>query len=214
MKVLRQRIMAMKLIDSQAYYKTCKASAEAQANFGLWMAPGFMGLRKGLLCRDVFDPLIPFTERVMVYDLKTTHKKLSGLQTHFKDENGYHILEMADKRWDFFLPLMYKPNILSTIDTLRGDILIQCLNKDIPWHSIFKYCFGPVVNHRSAETRQAGALTYARQNFDDQRVFVIIDTINSGLESITIAARKELLLDIFDIAANTSDITKHMLGVF
>lgn len=203
----------MKLIDAPEFCRACKTALKERSRFGVWLSPGFMGIRKGLLCRDVFDPLIPSIEKILIFDLDENHRRLGKLRGHIERSAGYHILDLAGERWDYFLPLLFKPKLLSNINSLRGSILIQCLPDNIPWRDVFKYCYGPVING-SLDSVDNAAQAYAEQHLGDQRVFVIIDPINSGMESITITARHDLIDPVFNIAASTCDITRHMLGVF
>lgn len=207
--------MSMKLIDSPAFYQACRAALQQELCFGVWLFPGFLGIRKGLLCSTVLDPLIPYTENIVVYDLKPAHPKLSKLIPLLAKENsGHHILNMAGKRWSDFLPLLYKPNIWGAIHHIRGAVRIQCADRDIPWASIFRHCYGPAVTSSSKSTVPKEKGSDVEQHQIPQSVFIIIEPINSGLESLSITGPAEQITAIFDIAANTCSLTKHFLGVF
>ena len=204
----------MKLINVPDFYQTCKKALQRQSTFGLWISPGFLGIRKGLLCKDIFDPLIPYTQRVLIFDLNLEHKKVKLFKNYLAQEGAYHLLDMAGKKWDHYLPLLYGNRLFSGIDIIRGAIVIQCAHQDVPWKDIFKFCYGPVINNQQNGTCLKKALDFAKSHFDDEHVFVLIDTINTGLESITITGNQDILGNLFDAAAETCDITKHMLGVF
>ena len=113
---------------------------------------------------------------------------------------------MAGKNWEYFLPLLYKPLPFSDIKEVRGSILLKCLNQEIPWSEIFKNCSGPYfINNQSVASGKA-VLQYTKRNLDRRFVFIIIDEVNSGLESLTIISESNEVAAIFDIASTSCQL--------
>lgn len=206
--------MSMKLIDSPAFYQECRDALQKEARFGVWLSPGFLGVRRGLLCSTVLDPLIPYTQSIVIYDLKPVHPKLTKLIPHLIENSGHHLLNMAGKRWGDFLPLLFRPGVWGNIHHIRGAIRIRCVNRDIPWASIFRHCYGPAVISSPKRKAPKGEGSDAGKQQIPSSVFIIIESINSGLESLTITGPVEEIIDIFDVAARTCPLTKHIFGVF
>ncbi len=200
-------ISKKKLIDFSDIYQHSNNYLQEHPRFSIWFSPGLFGIYKKQICRKILDPLIPATELILIYGLQTKKKKIQKFKSYLKEKYGRHILNMAGKRWEYFIPLLYKLSILSTITEIRESILIQCLNKDIPWENIFKHCYGPIVLGNPSVCCGKTVLSYTKRKFNDCNVFFIVEKLNCGLEGITITCHKDMITNIFDIAARTCSLT-------
>ncbi len=189
-----------KLSDFPKLYRQTKDYLREHKRFSICFSTGFWGVRKKQTCRTILDPLIPSIELVVIYDLQEKNKKVQKFKSHLVKKNGRHILDMSGKKWEHFLPLLYTSNIFSTIDDVRGSILIRCMNRKISWEKVFKNSFGPVIFSNPSVGCGKAALNYAKRNLDNQNVFVIIEKLNSGLESITITCNTDTICSLFDTA--------------
>lgn len=190
------------LTDFPNRYKRVKFWMTHYSHFSI--SPHLCMLKR-CICKTILDPLIPAARQILVYDLNPAHKRIQKLSDHFYLKNNRHRLEMAGKSWQYFMPLLYKSGLFSTIHDVRGSILIECLNEQMPWETMFKKCSGPFVISNAGVGCGRTALKYAKRHFDDQTVFVIIERINRGLDSFTIAGIQTILQPVFDMA---SDICK------
>jgi hypothetical protein len=173
------------------------------------LSPGIFGCRKINICKNILNPLIPSIKTIIVYELKDERKELENLKPYLKFVKGRHELDMEEKSWDFFIKLLYKPSLLSTINEIRGSILIKCINMKIAWERIFKYCTGPhIIGNASVGTGKT-AIQYARRNFDEKHVYISVDKVNSGLDFLTIMSSQDIIENIFDFAANICQLPKH-----
>jgi hypothetical protein len=202
------------LFDFTKVYEKGLAFLQEHPRFSIWVYPGFLGVNNRKICKKILDPLLPSTTQVLVYELQSKNKKVLKYSNFIEEKYGRHILHMSDKKWEYFIPLLYKPSILSTIHEIRGSILIECSIKNLPWESILKHCSGPYTVSNASVGCGKAALSYTKNKTTEYNVFFIIEKTNSGLESITITSHKKNINRIFNIAAKTCYLSKQMENNF
>lgn len=192
-----------KLFDFPNRYQKAISYLSDSSCFSVKLNSGILGLGKRKVCRQVLDPLIPATKLIIIYDLNTQRDEINKLKAHFQLKNGRHIFDLGGKKWEYFIPLLYRPSFLSTIHVIRGSIVIKCLNDHVPWKNIFQSCYGPMIVNNPSVGCGKTALKYVKRNFDDQHVFIIIEKLNSGLDYITVTCKHNIAERNFLIAAKT-----------
>ncbi|MBN1474451.1 MAG: hypothetical protein JW914_07545 [Syntrophaceae bacterium] len=190
-----------KLSDFPKRLNRIKRLVGEHRRFSIGLSPGLWGLKKRRICKKVLNPFLPFIELAVVYDLQTDTRQFKKIAPSVKQRNNRHELDLAGRTWQDFLPILYKPRMFSTIHEIRGSILLACKNGDIPWKNIFRQASGPYIIDNASVGCGKAALQNAKQNEISNRVFVIIEKINSGLESLTIISEKNTVLRLFDLAA-------------
>lgn len=199
-----------KLVDFPNRYQEAKSYLRNASLFSVKLNTGVFGFGKRKVCRQVLDPLIPSIKLIIIYDLNTENNKIKRLKAHFQLKRGRHIFDLGGKKWGYFMPLLYRPTLVSTIHVIRGSIVIKCLNDHIPWKSIFQRCSGPMIVNNPGVGCGKTALKYVKSNFDDQHVFIIIEKLNSGLDYITVACQHNMAERIFDIVAATCTLPRFL----
>jgi len=176
--------------------------------FSIGLSPGLWGWKRRRICKSVLNPLLPFLELAVVYELQTDTPQFQKITPYVKLRNNRYELNLSGRTWHDFLPILYKPRVFSTIHEIRGSILLACKNGDIPWEKIFRHASGPVVIDNASVGCGKAALQYAKRNENANLVFVIIDKINSGLESLTIISERNTILHLFEMAAQTCKLSR------
>ena len=202
------------LLDFTKSYEEGLAFLQEHPRFSIWLYPGFMGVNNRKICRNILDPLLPSTTQVLVYELQSKNKKVLKYRNFVEEKYGRHILHMSDKKWEYFIPLLYNPSIFSTIHEIRGSILIECSIKNLPWESILEHCSGPFIVSNASVSCGKAALSYTKNKTTEYNVFFIIEKTNSGLESITITSHKKNINWIYNIAAKTCYLSKQIENDF
>jgi hypothetical protein len=192
-----------KLSDFPNRQNFTKRLVEEHLRFSIGLSPGLWGRKKRRLCKKVLNPLLPFIELAVVYELQTDTPQFQKIKQYVKFHKHRYELDLEGRKWQDFLPILYKPRVFSTIHELRGSILLTCKKGYIRWDKIFRQASGPFVIGNASVGSGKAALQYAKQNENKNRVFVIIDKINSGLESMTIISERNTILRIFEMAAQT-----------
>ena len=192
-----------KLINFPDRFNNSKLFLTENSRFSVGLSPGILGLRKMEICKNILNPLIPFIELIIAYDLQTAKKEFGKLQSHLTLRHGRYELDLAGQNWEYFMPLLYKPMPFSSIHEVRGSILLKCWNRGIPWENMFRHCSGPYIYDNPSAASGKAALQYAKRNLKKDIVYVIIDRLNSGLESLTMVSERSEADTIFDIAART-----------
>ncbi len=191
------------LSDFPGRLSSAKNRVEQHLRFSIGLSPGFLGWKKHRICKSVLNPLLPFLELAVVYELQTDTSQFQKIESYVKQRNHRYELDLAGRKWQNFLPILYKPRMFSTIHEIRGSILLACKNGDIPWEKIFRQASGPCIIDNASVGSGKAALQYAKRNESSNHVFVIIDKINSGLESLTILSEINTVLRLFHLAART-----------
>lgn len=192
-----------KLIDFPDRFNISKQLLVENSRFSVGLSPGILGLKKGEICKKILNPLIPFINMIVVYDLQTATKEFKKFQSYVTLKHGRYELDMAGHNWEYFMPILYKPLPISSIHEVRGSILLRCMNREIAWESMFRRCSGPYIYNNPSVASGRAALQYAKKNLDKGLVFIIIDKLNSGLESLTIVSERIEAAAIFEIASKT-----------
>lgn len=192
-----------KLIDFPDRFNNSKLFLMENSRFSVGLSPGIFGLKKTEICKNILNPLIPFIELIVAYDLQKAKKEFEKFQSYFTLRHGRYELDLAGQNWEYFMPLLYKPMPFSSIQEVRGPILLKCWNRGIPWGDMFRHCSGPYIYDNPSVASGKAALQYAKRNSKKGIVYVIIDRLNSGLESLTMVSERSEADTIFDIASQT-----------
>ncbi|MBN1663277.1 MAG: hypothetical protein JW943_06725 [Deltaproteobacteria bacterium] len=189
-----------KLSDFPKRLNHTKRLVGEHRRFSIGLSPGLWGWKKRRICKKILNPLLLFIELAAVYDLKTDTPQFKKISPYVKRRNSRHELDLAGRTWQDFLPILYKPRVFSTIHEIRSSILLACKNGDIPWDKIFREASGPFVVGNPSVGCGTAVLQYTERNLDKGLIYIVIEKINSGLESITIISERNTVLRLFDLA--------------
>jgi hypothetical protein len=179
-------------------------------SIGPWFSIFGISKRERLkIYRNVLDKFISLATVFYVYDLnydldivKPFHKNL------LRDHSRYKI-NFENNGWSMFDSLVYSPTVMRSITEIRGGIIGKCKLDDATLTSIFEHCCDPIVVGNANTSCGKNALSLAKKSNEDGIFYVIIETLNRGLESITLISNRTDILHIFDIASHSCRISKN-----
>jgi hypothetical protein len=98
---------------------------------------------------------------------------------------------------------------MRSITEIRGGIIGKCKLDDSTLTSIFEHCCNPNVIGNASVSCGKTALSLAKNSNENGLFYVIIETLNRGLESITLISHRNEILHMFDLASHFCRITKN-----
>ena len=201
------------LSDFPEHRKRLVAWVEDHGYFSVGIGPSWpsgIWKRKRLkIYKNVLDKFIPLATGFYVYDLNHDLDILKPLHKNLLKDHSRYQIKFENSGWSTFDPLLYSPTVMRSITEIRGGIVGKCRLDDATLTSIFEHCCDPMVIGNASTSCGKNALSLAKTSHENGVFYVIIETLNRGLQSITLISQRNEILRMFDLASHSCRITKN-----
>lgn len=159
--------------------------------------------------KNVLDKFIPLSDEFYIYDLNYDSDAVRPFHKHLLKDRSRYKIKFENNRWNKFDRLLYSPGFKRSITEIRGGIVGKCELDDSALRFIFKHCCDPIVIGNAGTSCGKNALNLAKNSEENGIFYLIIETLSSGLESITLVSNTNDILHIYDIASNSCKISRN-----
>ncbi|MBN1398719.1 MAG: hypothetical protein JXA06_11875 [Bacteroidetes bacterium] len=199
--------------DFPKYNKRAASWVEEHCYFSVRIGPALSLLgpskrKRFNIYRNILDRFIPLADDFYIYDLNYNSDTVKPFHKHLVKDRSRYKIRFGYSGWKTLDRLLYSPAFKRSIKETRGGIIGRCRLDDTALKSIFEHCCDPTVIDNAALGCGRNALNAAKRSDETGVFFVIIETLNSGLESITLVSNKKDILHIYDIASKYCKISR------
>jgi hypothetical protein len=201
------------LKDYPGYYKRIASWIEKHRYFSVRIGPppsllGPLRRKRFNIYRNILDKFTPLAGEFYIYDLNCSSDIVKPLLGLLDKEGSRYKIKFDDNGWKTFDRLLYRSPLKGSIKEIRGSIIGKCRLDDQTLRSIFEHCCDPTVIDNAGVSCGRNALNAAKRSEKIGVFFIIIETLNTGLESITIVSNKKDILHIYKIASDSCKISR------
>ena len=201
------------LSDFPKHKKRLRSWVGDRCYFSVGIGPSWpfgISKRKRLnIYRNILDKFISLATVFYVYDLKYDLDIVKPFHKNLLKDHSRYKINFENNGWSMFDSLLYSPTVMRSITEIRGGIIGKCKLDDATLTSIFEHCCDPIVIGNASTSCGKNALSLAKNSKENGIFYVIIETLNRGLQSITLVSQRNEILHMFDLASHSCRITKN-----